>query len=48
MYSKDLERYAFKVSAETFYGGVFSDGEPDALTKLRECPRKHDFRLEDK
>ena len=31
VYSKDLEPYAFKVSEETFYGGVFSDGAPDAL-----------------
>lgn len=31
VYSADLEPYAFKVSEETFYGGVFSDGAPDAL-----------------
>lgn len=27
----DLEAYGFQVSEETFYGGVLSDGEPDAL-----------------
>jgi hypothetical protein len=31
VHSKELEPYAFKVSEETFYGGVFSDGQPDAL-----------------
>lgn len=26
-----LESYGFKVTEETFYGGVFSNGEPDSL-----------------
>jgi hypothetical protein len=26
-----LERYGFNVTEETFYGGVFSNGEPDSL-----------------
>jgi len=29
--SEDLEPYAFTVAEVTFYGGVFSGGEPDAL-----------------
>jgi hypothetical protein len=29
--ARPLLPYAFSVSEETFYGGVFSDGEPDAL-----------------
>jgi len=27
----DLARYQFEVTEETFYGGVFSNGEPDSL-----------------
>lgn len=27
----ELEAYGFRVSEETFYGGVFSNGEPDSL-----------------
>ena len=27
----ELEGYGFKVTEETFYGGVFSNGEPDSL-----------------
>lgn len=29
--SDDLEHHGFKVTEETFYGGVFSNGEPDSL-----------------
>lgn len=31
VYMEDLEWFNFTVSEETFYGGVFSNGEPDSL-----------------
>lgn len=31
VHSKDLEFFDFKVTEETFYGGVFSNGQPDSL-----------------
>jgi hypothetical protein len=31
VYPFELEHMGFRVSEETFYGGVFSDGQPDSL-----------------